>query len=82
MSTRTDWGLFRQDGSRLVPVAVGDEHWKWVCPKRTWQRPAPDLHPITGELIEQDLYLPQCPFISAGDKRDKCFRCEVVFIYP
>lgn len=82
MSTRTDWGLFRPDGSRLEPVAVGDAWHKWKCPDRPWSYPEPEPHPITGEPMDQEPHQPPCPFKSVAVKRDKCQRCSMEFIYP
>lgn len=83
MSARTDWGFFRQDGSRLEPVAVGDPHAQWVCPNRKWVHDATDVHPFTGEAVPVEPYLePKCPMPSVGVRRDACARCAIVFIYP
>lgn len=82
MSTRADWGLFRPDGSRLEPLAVGDAWHKWDCPSRPWAHPAPEPHPFTGEMEPREPYPAQCPFKSVAVKRDECTRCGVVFIYP
>lgn len=82
MSTRTDWGFFRRDGSRLEPVAVGDTWHDWMCPNRRWQRGETYEHPYTGEQCESDPHLPKCPMRSVDPKHDECTRCAVVFIYP
>lgn len=83
MSTRTDWGYFRQDGSRLEPVAVGDAWARWVCPNREWVHGATEVHPFTGEATAVEPYLePKCPMRPVGIQREACTRCDIVFLYP
>lgn len=80
MSTRTDWGLFKADGT---PVAVGDEWHKYKCPKRVWIVPIYE-HPFTGEEY-QDLqggHYSTCPFECVSPKKDVCKTCGMQFIYP
>lgn len=79
MSTRTDWGLFDKAG---MPIAVGDEHWKWVCPKGGWIDNIYE-HPMSGELINEGfVWVPECQFKSVGIKLDRCTVCQVEFRYP
>ena len=82
MSTRTDWGYFKRDGSRLEPVAVGDAWHAWECPNRKWLRGEKYIHPYSGEECEDEPHLDTCPMRSAEPKREECARCAVVFIYP
>ena len=83
MSTRTDWGYLRRDGSRLEPVAVGDAWHDWVCPNRKWVYGETYIHPYSGEECETEPYLESaCRMKSAGPKREECPRCDVIFIYP
>lgn len=82
MSTRTDWGLFKQDGSRLEPVAVGDAWHEWECPSKPWVQPESEQHDWTGEWHTPEPYRGSCPWRSTGDKREECTKCGMVFIYP
>lgn len=80
MSTRTDWGIFASDGT---PLAVGDDHWRWQCPKQESRRVQPYEHFITGEMIDPgDWELVPCPWLSAGVKLDRCTKCGAEFRYP
>lgn len=82
MSTRTDWGYFRRDGSRLEPVAVGDTHNKWECPNKTWRRNENENY-ITGEMEwDGTYYAENCPMKTDHCKQESCTRCDVIFIYP
>lgn len=79
MSTRTDWGYFKLDGT---PVAVGDEWHKWICPQRTYE-PTGYAHDFTGEWIDTGLQLqPHCPMKSLDPKLERCERCSMEFRYP
>lgn len=82
MSTRTDWGYFRRDGSRLEPVAVGDAWHKWECPNRQWRRNMVENWE-TGEVEWDGTYeAVACRTKADHAKQDSCTRCEVIFIYP
>lgn len=82
MSTRSDWGYFRRDGSRLEPVAVGDAHHKWECPNKEWRRN--EVEDTWAGTTEWDgtYYAVNCPMKTDHAKQDSCTRCNVVFIYP
>lgn len=82
MSTRTDWGYFRRDGSRLEPVAVGDAHHKWECPNKTWRKNMVEDY-WTGETEwDGTYYAENCPMKTDHAKQESCTRCDVIFIYP
>jgi hypothetical protein len=80
MSTRTDWGWFKADGT---PIAVGDTWHKWECPKYKW---VPDgyAHYITGEWIESEpRKMFECKMTTTiNAKREECKLCGNVFVYP
>lgn len=78
MSTRTDWGLFKADGT---PVAVGDDWHNYQCRNRVWVVPVYE-HPITGEEYDGDGHYESCPFERVGTKKDVCTTCGMQFIYP
>lgn len=82
MSTRTDWGYFRRDGSRLEPVAVGDAWHAWQCPNKQWRRNMVEDYE-TGEIVWDGTYeAVPCPMKTDHAKQDSCTRCEIIFIYP
>lgn len=83
MSNRTDWGIFRQDGSRIEPVAAGnDAYHAWRCPDIEWVHGDTEVHPITGEDMPVEPYARTCPWRAQGAGRDVCARCGLILIYP
>ena len=78
MSTRTDWGYFDKDGK---PLAVGDEHHKWECPRQEFA-PTGHEHIFTGEWIDTGLQPVRCPMKEVAPKLERCERCGVEFRYP
>lgn len=82
MSTRTDWGYFRRDGSRLEPVAVGDEWHKWECQNKTWRKSMVENWETGETEWDGTYYAENCPMKTDHCKQDSCTRCDVIFIYP
>ena len=79
MTTRTDWGWFKADGT---PLAVGDAHHDWKCPRNHWE-PSGYEHFVTGEWVQDDdRQVFDCKLKSTRPQRDECAACGNVFIYP
>lgn len=79
MSTRTDWGWFKADGT---PIAVGDAWHDWICPERKYV-PMGYEHPWTGEWIDEGYHLePGCRTNTLNAKCEECPKCGNRFIYP
>lgn len=79
MSARIDWGIFDKGGN---PVAVGDEHARWVCPLQRWE-PIVWEHPFTGEDCGPGGNAPvPCPWKEAAFKLERCSQCGMEFRYP
>ena len=79
MSTRTDWGYFDKDGA---PLAVGDAHHAWTCPKQEWVYGETTIDDWTGEEVFVEPYPRNCPLEFVGVKTDRCRKCGVEFRYP